>query len=523
MPQLFHLTAIGLMCSLISASAVLAQDTLLPLPDTSFKLKQYEQLGVEDIKRGLQAPRELVANRNNLGNTGNLKLEMNDGKATVPFVVPNSVVLQFTPDTTPAQVDDYLRSKNLRVMKTYPTIGAVQVESDLSPYFASQLTDNGPNDAIMRGIATIITEFRKDPRIQSVSPDVYLSDKSNHDSLTIENMLSPSDVTIDMDSQEERTDWGITDIEADKLWSLPGASDGVILGIMDVGFARHDDLVFIDFPIATAPDNHGNHVAGISCGRHNGKGIKGVLPNCFVRARSGDVFFSSAEGTQVTSFFVLFSQILGTLNDFIDSYDDVSAFNVSLGYNWRSNFGINVDAQESATWRVLVENQGGFLVSILEAANKKGKVIYSAAGNDSEGMLPAVKAKYASPFNWAAITSRDAGRAANGVIVGAHNPDGSRSSFSNSGADISCPGLNIESTVAFDPNNNLSLSAYGKMSGTSMASPYCAAAHVLFRLVRPGYTGGEIMNCFVRSGVPNNDGVPMLRLTKALEACPARG
>ena len=65
--------------------------------------------------------------------------------------------------------------------------------------------------------------------------------------------------------------------------------------------------------------------------------------------------------------------------------------------------------------------------------------------------------------------------------------------------------------------------SYGKMSGTSMASPYCAAAHILFRLVRPGYTGTEIVQCLVSSGVPNGDGVPMVRLTKALNACPARG
>lgn len=506
---------------LLSTHICRSQETLLPLPDTSLKLQQLKQFSTDDIRKELQAPRDLVPNVRNLGDAGTAKLEANDNKASVPFVVPNSVVIQFTPETTPAEVEAYLKDKNLRVIKTFPTIGAVQVETDLSPYFAPALSDNGPNDAVIRGITTTIQEFKKDTRVQSVSPDVFLSDKSNHDAISIENMLHPSDVTTAV--QDEAMDWGITDIEADKLWSLPGASDGAILGIMDVGFARHDDLTFLEFPRDAAPDNHGNHVAGICCGRHNGKGIKGVLPNCHVRAKSGDVFFMSAEGTQITSFFVLFSQILGTLNTFIDSHDDVSTFNVSLGYNWRSNFGIDIDAPESAIWRVLVENQGAILVSVLEAANRKGKVIFSAAGNDSEGLATPTKAKYASPFNWAAITSREAGRSANGVIVAAHDRNGRRANFSNAGADISCPGVNIQSTIAFDAGQNLSMSSYGKMSGTSMASPYCAAGHMLFRLVRPGYSGVEIVDCFKGSGPATDEGVPMLRLNKALQACPARG
>ena len=82
------------------------------------------------------------------------------------------------------------------------------------------------------------------------------------------------------------------------------------------------------------------------------------------------------------------------------------------------------------------------------------------------------------------------------------------------------PGVNILSALAYDEADQPSSSAYGKMSGTSMASPYCSAAHILFRLVRPGYTGVEAVECMLASNAKTDDGTPMLRLTQALAACP---
>lgn len=156
-----------------------------------------------------------------------------------------------------------------------------------------------------------------------------------------------------------RLDWGIKDIEADQLWALEGASDGAIFGVMDVGFGRHRNLVYIDLLNSTPIEDHGTHVSGIACGRvKEATGINGVIPNCLIRARYGDVFFESVQPGQVTKFFALFSQILASLTSFVDSFDDVSVFNISLGYNWISNFGINPDNPESSQWRSLVEIKG---------------------------------------------------------------------------------------------------------------------------------------------------------------------
>ncbi len=456
---------------------------------------------------------------------GQLKFNT-QGRAEVPFVAPNTIILQFKKDVSEQQIAAFLAERNLAVVRTYPKIGAIQAEGDLSGYFKPKLTDNSANDALLRGLVSVVKDFKADPRIQNATPDLVLRDQTGPSaaSVQITNLLTPSGIILsDPAAPSEVMDWGITDIQADQLWSLPGAQDGVLFGVMDVGFARHEDIIFLGFQPDTDVDDHGNHVAAIACGRHDNRvGIKGVLPHCLVRARSGDVFFDSVEGGQVLDFLVLFSQVLATLEKFVDSQDDVGTFNVSLGYNWRSNFGINPDLPDSAQWRTLVASQGAFLVPLLELANRNGRVIFSAAGNDSSGLATPIGAKFASPFNWAAITAREKNIADNGVIVEAHDRDGNRASFSNTGGHISCPGVDIFSAVAFDPQKQIAHNAYGTMSGTSMASPYCAAGQALFKLVRPGYSGVEAVNCLTTSSDNSSSGAPMLRLQQALTACPAR-
>ena len=434
-------------------------------------------------------------------------------QATVPFVAQNSMILQFQPNTTQSEVDDYIKSNQLEVVKTFPTIGAVQVITDLSRFFKPEPTDNSVNDSVVRGMVEASKEFKKDPRIREATPDVVLRGQAE-----VGNFMIATEVIDKADTKI--TDWGVHDIQADQIWALPGARDGVLFGVMDVGFAKHESLVFLDFLQETPVADHGTHVSGIACGSHwNPRGIRGVLPNCFVRARYGDVFFQSAEGGDVAKFMILFSQILGSLTTFVDGYDDVSTFNISLGYNWRSNFGINPDAPESINWRQFVDMQGPFLVTLLQNAEKKGKIIFSAAGNDSTDLNPPIDAKYASPFNWAAIVARQRG-IKNGVIVEAHDKAGKRAPFSNTGGDISCPGVDILSSVAFDAQHQPSISAYGKMNGTSMASPYCAAGLVLFRLVRPNYSAEAARDCLLRSSAKSSSGVPMIRLKDAVDACP---
>jgi hypothetical protein len=491
----------------------------LPTAETRKALQELPQIGFDNWTRNAMTPREWVVIEKETPTAAE------EDPESVPFVVPNSMIIQFESDVSAAEIQDYLEENKLQVIQAFPSIGAVQVDADISRFFTPELSDTSPNDVLLRGMVQAAEAFKADERVQSATPDFVLTDKKmDAEEQTYTNMVHPTEIitSFGADDPAEIVDWGIADIEADQIWSEPGAHDGVILGVMDAGFARHEDITYLRFPSAGPGDNHGNHVAAIACAKHNGHGIRGVLPNCFVVARSADVFFQSGQGNPQVRFMTLFSQILGTLSQFIEEEEQIKTYNVSLGYNWRRNFGINPDLPESLQWRQLVEMQGALLVSVLSVAQTRDKVIFSAAGNDSSGLATPINAKYASPFNWAAITARETGRANNGFIVGAHDPQGARAPFSNSGADISCPGTNILSAVAFDAQNAPSQSAYGKMSGTSMASPHCAAAHVLFRLVRPNYTGVEAANCMMRAGEVGADGIPRLKLARSLAACPNR-
>ena len=437
-----------------------------------------------------------------------------------PFVETGTMLLLFEPDVTETQVREYIINNDLVVTQTFPVIGAIQVRTDLDRYLGPQLADGDLNETLLRGLTEAAAAFSEHSIIRSASPNILLHTQGPWQRPT-DVAPTPSDVIETNNSAPaEIVDWGIHDIEADGLWSQPGARDGAVLGIMDTGFARHEDLVFLNLAPETAVDDHGNHVAGIACAQHNGLGVRGVIPNCFVRARSADVFFESVQGPVRQRFSVLFAQVLSTLTLFVQSQDDVQTFNVSLGYNWRSNFGINPDLPnvESERIRSLVEGQGAFLYLFLEAANASGKVIFSAAGNDSYGLSAPVGAKYASPFNWAALTARERG-IANGVVVEAHDRSGRRADFSNVGGDISCPGVDVRSAVAYGPAGALSESAYGVMSGTSMASPYCAGGQVLLHLTRPSRSSIEVVDCMIASSDVSSSGTPMLRLTEASRNC----
>lgn len=459
---------------------------------------------------------KFIVDRENLSSEDRGKLTFdNDGKAEVPFLVPDTMIIRFDPQLSREQIDLLIQEYGFEVVQIYDKLGSMQVRTDLSEFFRPNLTDNSANDVILRGTVAAIEKFQNDPRIISAAPDLLLRDQD------VRNLLKPADiVTSGAIAANEEADWGLADIEADQLWNLPHARDGAIFGVMDAGFNRHEDLVFLELPENHSIDSHGNHVAGIACGKHNGVGAKGVIPNCFVRPRSGIFFAVDSDSGNVLEFIVRFSQILNELNKFVGQFDDIKAYNVSLGYNWRSNFGINPDDPANGQWRTIVQSQGENLISVLEILQERGVTVFSAAGNDSTGLADPVDAKFSSPFNWAAIAARERGIANNGVIVEAHGDDGNRAEFSNEGGDISCPGVNVFSTLAVDGIGDPSGNVYGTMSGTSMASPYCAAGAVLLQLVRPQYSGPEIVACMKASTDLSNSGTPRLKLTQALSACP---
>src|SRR5262245_39371626 len=272
-----------------------AQDATIGALPSEKTIDALRKLRIEGPSSSNTVPIELKVDPGKVPNSQRPSLRMNpDGSASVPFIVPNTMVVQFAPHVSLDYMQAFLKDRKARVVSKREQIGAVQIETDLSGYFQFELGDNSVNDMYLRGMSRAITDFKKDPRILSAAPDLLLAKKQ------IANIARASNVRT-MAGSAEVTDWGISDIEADKLWTMDGADGGVILGVMDVGFARHEDIVFSVLGPGLAVDDHGNHVAAIACARHNGRGVRGVIPNCFVRPKTGS-FFNSEPGGNILAF-----------------------------------------------------------------------------------------------------------------------------------------------------------------------------------------------------------------------------
>ena len=421
------------------------------------------------------------------------------------LVVPNSMLIQLEPNLTIEEIEALAEEKDFGILDVYENIGQIRVEVDLSEFFN---VEDEPNEnlALLKGFIKAAKHFKSDPRILAATPETFLSTKSNH---------GADDQTPALDTDTETEDWGLDDINAKQLWQMPNSDNGVLFGVMDVGFAPHEDIVYKDLapPDELIENDHGNHVSAIACAKHNGTGVKGVLPECFVKARHGKFFEVDGDPDAILEFNILFSQIIATLNDFLLDSNEISTYNISLGYNWIPNFQLNPDSEENELFRNIVQIQGEMFLSILEQAQAQGKVVFSAAGNDSSNSVK-IDSKFASPFNWAAHVARERDIGRNGVVVEAHDINGSTASFSNINGHISCPGVDILSATA------QAVDSYKEESGTSMASPYCAGGFALLQnVLGESEDPSAILECMEDNAEVASSGTPKLKLMEAFNKC----
>ena len=221
--------------------------------------------------------------------------------------------------------------------------------------------------------------------------------------------------------------WALPHIQAERAWDEMGALQPITVAVIDTGVCmRHEDLVgrvldngydFVDND--DDPEDvfgHGCSVAGIIAANiDNGLGIAGFAPNAAI----------------------LPIRVLGPNGS--GSMADVAA-------------GIVYAADHGAD--IINLSLGSFVGSQVEKdavdyAVGKGVTVIASAGN-SGGALPGYPARYE-----------------NVVAVGAVDPDGSRSSFSNKGGDIWAPGRDVHTIYL---NNG-----YKALNGTSFSAPYVSA------------------------------------------------
>jgi subtilisin family serine protease len=249
-----------------------------------------------------------------------------------------------------------------------------------------------------------------------------------------------------------------TKIGADRVWSTLGTrGKGVVVAIIDTGidythpafggrviggynFVKKTDDPFDD-------NGHGTHVAGIVGASSDV--VSGVAPEVSIRAYK--VLDAKGAGKD--------SDVIAGLDRAVADHCDVA--NLSLG----SGAGNPDDAPSTA-----VDN-----------AVAAGMVVCVAAGNAGD------YDRIASP-----------GMARNAITVGASDVNDVLASFSSRGPcpklasikpDVVAPGVSILSTL---PNNS-----YGRLSGTSMATPHVTGAVALLRALHSDWTPAQIKSALM--------------------------
>ena len=244
--------------------------------------------------------------------------------------------------------------------------------------------------------------------------------------------------------------WAIDYINIPKGWSMiEGELQEITVAVIDTGVCmEHEDLVGLVLPGYDFFDNdddpddvfgHGCGVAGV-IGAHinNAIGMAGTAPN--VKILPVRVLGPRGSGSAAT--------VAAGIVYAADNGADV--INLSLGS------AIPSKVQEDA----------------VNYAISKGVVVVASAGN-SGGSQPGYPANFPGVFS-----------------VGALDPDGSPSSFSNRGGKVWGPGRDI---MTLDLNNG-----YRKMSGTSFSGPYVAGVVALVMgmgydfEIADDYLGGHI-------------------------------
>lgn len=272
--------------------------------------------------------------------------------------------------------------------------------------------------------------------------------------------------------------WSLAKISAQPAWSITKGSPTVVIAIIDNGvLVTHEDLAaniwvntaetpgngfdddlngYVDdrngYDVADGdgnvnppsgisssdPFNHGTHCAGIAAGvTNNGKGIASIGFNC--RIMPVKCNRNSAEGNVLT-------RVTDGIRYALRNGADV----ISMSFGSEGS---------SLTEQVLI-NQ----------CVAQGIVMVAAAGNDN----------VSTPFFPASY---------DGVIsVGATDQADVKAGFSNFGSnvDVMAPGVGIFSTLAS------SNSAYGFLSGTSMACPLVAGLAGLVKSVAPSFTVAQV-------------------------------
>ncbi len=235
---------------------------------------------------------------------------------------------------------------------------------------------------------------------------------------------------ISVQEVKQQAGWGITAFDLPKAWQK-SQGEGVVIAVLDTGCQLdHVDLKDnllegINFVEKNKPPldklGHGTHVCGIIAAENNDIGIVGVAPKAKIRPVK-----------------VLKDDGAGNL------------LNVVEGIKWATDMKCDFISMSLGAPKPVQQVR-----KAIQYAASKGVIVFCTAGNAGTNSL----------FYPAAYPET--------IAIGAVDINLHKAKFSNfgEGLDFMAPGVDIYSTV---PTN-----WYAKMSGTSMAQPFCCAVAAL--------------------------------------------
>jgi len=283
--------------------------------------------------------------------------------------------------------------------------------------------------------------------------------------------------------------WNLDLLGVEPMWGDAGGA-GVTIAILDQGFLpSHPDLrdnVVGTYDAVThgsnitvtkaACETHGTHVAGIAAAvANNGVGVAGVAPYAKL------LLINLADQAAPSGCPMTTDALVDALNY------------ITNGGNPRAQV-VNMSLGGSG-------DLGNGLHAAVRAAAGLGISLVAAAGNDKYSCPSFTTNPIYYPAAYPEV-----------LAVAATGPDEQRACYSHLGSEmfIAAPGgtpaETILSTIAtFDLQGRLAGPDYGRMAGTSMASPAVAGVIAMLRSAAPGASAAQIADAISTTAVDKGD------------------